>query len=217
VTGLYIALEGPEGAGKTTQLRRLAARLRSLGLEVLETREPGGTAVGEAVRALLLDPAQPLSPEAEMLLFAAARAQLVREVVRPALDRGQVVLSDRSVYASLAYQGFGRGLDVEVVRRVNEVATAGLLPDLVVLLDLPVEEGLRRDAGGPGAEAAPDRIEGEGVEFHRRVREGFLRLSREDARIRVVPAGDDPERVEARIWEEVRRVVERRGGAGAPP
>ncbi|GBD30375.1 Thymidylate kinase [bacterium HR32] len=87
----------------------------------------------------------------------------------------------------------------------------------MVLLDLPVEEGLRRDAGGPGAEAAPDRIEGEGVEFHRRVREGFLRLSREDARIRVVPAGDDPERVEARIWEEVRRVVERRGGAGAPP
>jgi dTMP kinase len=216
VTGLYIALEGPEGAGKTTQLRRLAARLRSLGLQVVETREPGGTAVGEAVRALLLDPRGHLSAEAEMLLFAAARAQLVREVVRPALDRGQVVLSDRSVYASLAYQGFGRGLDVEVVRRVNEVATAGLLPDLVVLLDLPVEEGLRRDAEGPGARAA-DRIEGEDVEFHRRVREGFLRLSREEARIRVVPAGDDPERVEARIWEEVRAVLEGRGGAGAPP
>ncbi len=212
MTGLYIALEGPEGAGKTTQLQRLSARLRSAGLEVVETREPGGTAVGEAVRALLLDPARHLSPEAEMLLFAAARAQLVREVVQPALERGQVVLSDRSVYASLAYQGFGRGLDLEVIRRVNEVATAGLLPDLVLLLDLPVEEGLRRDVGGQAA----DRIEGEGVEFHRRVREGFLQLSREDARIRVVPAADDPERVEARIWEEVRRVVEGRGGGGAP-
>ncbi len=210
MTGLYIALEGPEGAGKTTQLQRLSARLRSAGLEVVETREPGGTAVGEAVRALLLDPARHLSPEAEMLLFAAARAQLVREVVQPALERGQVVLSDRSVYASLAYQGFGRGLDLEVIRRVNEVATAGLLPDLVLLLDLPVEEGLRRDVGGQAA----DRIEGEGVEFHRRVREGFLQLSREDARIRVVPATDDPERVEARIWEEVRRVLEGRGGGG---
>ncbi len=209
--GLYIALEGPEGSGKTTQLRRLANRLRSLGLEVVETREPGGTEVGEAVRALLLDRAYRLSPETEMLLFAAARAQLIREVVRPALEAGHVVLSDRSVYASLAYQGFGRGLDLEVVRRVNQVATGGLLPDLVLLLDLPVEAGLAREAKRAEGQGA-DRIEREGLEFHHRVREGFLQLGREDARIRVVPANDDPDRVEARIWEEVRPLVERRGG-----
>lgn len=208
--GLYVALEGPEGSGKTTQLRRLACRLRNLGLEVVEVREPGGTPVGELIRTLLADPTHgSLSPEAEVLLFAAARAQLLREVVGPALERGQTVLSDRSVYASLAYQGFGRGLGVEAVWRVNGLATGGLLPDLVLLLDLPVEEGLARDTA-PGL--ARDRIEREGVEFHRRVREGYLALSREDPRIRVIPADQDPDRVELRIWEEVRPLVERRGG-----
>ncbi len=208
--GLYLALEGPEGSGKTTQLGRLAARLRGLGLEVVEVREPGGTPVGELIRALLANPAHTsLTPEAEALLFAAARAQLVREVVRPALDQGRTVLSDRCVYASLAYQGFGRGLGVEAVWRLNELATGGLLPDLVLLLDLPVEQGLARDAA-PGL--ARDRIEREDVEFHRRVREGYLALSREDPRIRVIPADQDPDRVELRIWEEVRPLLGRRGG-----
>jgi dTMP kinase len=207
VKGLYIALEGPEGSGKTTQLRRLSARLRQRGLQVVEVREPGSTALGEQVRALLEDPAYgDMTPEAEALLFAAARAQLLRHVVRPALEEGRVVLSDRCVYASLAYQGYGRGLGEEVVRRVNEVATGGLLPDLVVLLDLPVEEGLARDAGKsrPGG----DRIGQEAVEFHRRVREGYLRLSREDPRIRVVRADDDPDRVAEQVWEAVRPLVE---------
>lgn len=205
--GLYIALEGPEGSGKTTQLRRLAARLRQRGLEVVEVREPGSTALGEQVRALLEDPAHgDMTAEAEALLFAAARAQLLRRVVRPALEQGRVVLSDRCVYASLAYQGYGRGLGEEVVRRVNEVATGGLLPDLVVLLDLPVEEGLVRDAGK--SRSGGDRIGQEAVEFHRRVREGYLRLSREDRRIRVVRADDDPDRVAEQVWEAVRPLVE---------
>ncbi|MCS7235942.1 MAG: dTMP kinase [Armatimonadota bacterium] len=205
--GLYIALEGPEGSGKTTQLRRLAARLRQRGLEVVEVREPGSTALGEQVRALLEDPAHgDMTAEAEALLFAAARAQLLRCVVRPALEQGRVVLSDRCVYASLAYQGYGRGLGEEVVRRVNEVATGGLLPDLVVLLDLPVEEGLVRDAGK--SRSGGDRIGQEAVEFHRRVREGYLRLSREDRRIRVVRADDDPDRVAEQVWEAVRPLVE---------
>jgi len=210
VRGLYIALEGPEGAGKTTQLRRLAARLRAAGLEVVEVREPGGTAVGELLRSILEDPAhRTLTPEAEALLFAAARAQLLREVVRPALEQGRTVLSDRSVYASLAYQGFGRGLGLEAVWSVNHLATGGLLPDLVILLDLPVEEGLRRDTRKA---SAGDRIGREDVAFHRRVREGYLSLSREDPRIRVVAADQDADRVESCIWGEVRRLVESRGG-----
>jgi dTMP kinase len=210
VRGLYIALEGPEGAGKTTQLRRLAARLRAAGLEVVEVREPGGTAVGELLRSILEDPAHgTLTPEAEALLFAAARAQLLREVVGPALEQGRTVLSDRSVYASLAYQGFGRGLGLEAVWSVNHLATGGLLPDLVILLDLPVEEGLRRDTRKA---SAGDRIAREDVAFHRRVREGYLSLSREDPRIRVVAADQDADRVESCIWGEVRRLVESRGG-----
>jgi len=204
VAGLYIALEGPEGSGKSTQLRILADRLRHLGLEVVEIREPGGVEIAEAIRSILLDSAhRGLTPEAEMLLFAAARAQLVREVVRPALEQGRIVLSDRSVYASLAYQGVARTLGVDVVRRVNEVATGGLLPDLVLVLDLPPEEGLSR--------ARPNRFEGEDPEFHRRVREGFLQLGREDPRVRIVPAHGSVQEVASRIWGHVEPLLRARG------
>ncbi|MCS7173441.1 MAG: dTMP kinase [Armatimonadetes bacterium] len=209
--GVFLALDGPEGAGKTTQLRRLAERLRSMGVEVVTTREPGGTPLGEAIRALLLDPAfRGICPHAEMLLFAAARAQYTREVVRPALEEGRVVLSDRSVYASLAYQGYARGLGMEVVRCVNEVATGGLYPDLTLLLDVPAEVGLLRVSRARGEERL-DRVEGEDVAFHQRVREGFLRLGREDPRVRVVPATGRVEEVAARIWAEVEPVLRARG------
>ncbi|MER3455682.1 MAG: dTMP kinase [candidate division GAL15 bacterium] len=209
--GLYIALEGPDGSGKTTQARRLAARLRARGLEVVEVREPGTTPLGEQVRLLLADPTYGnMAPEAEALLFAAARAQLLREVVQSALQRGQVVVSDRCVYASVAYQGYGRGLGVQAVWRANELATGGLLPDLVVVLDLPVEEGLARDRQA----GAQDRMEQEDLAFHRRVREGYLQLSREDPRIRVIPADQEPDRVEERIWEEVWPLVERKAAGG---
>ncbi len=203
--GLYIALEGPEGSGKTTQLERLASRLRGRGLDVVTVREPGSTDLGEQVRRILLDPAhRRIVAEAEVLLFAAARAQLIQEVVEPALREGRTVLSDRSVYASLAYQGFGRGLGVEVVRRVNELATGGVVPDLVLVLDLPPEVGLQRNHAG----TEPDRLGQEDLAFHRRVREGYLQLGREDPRVRVVPSEGDPDQVEGRIWEEVRKLVE---------
>ncbi|MDR7562052.1 MAG: dTMP kinase [Armatimonadota bacterium] len=208
---MFLALDGPEGAGKTTQVLRLLERLRSAGVEVVTTREPGGTPLGEAIRALLLDPAsRGICPQTEMLLFAAARAQFTREVVRPALEAGRVVLSDRSVYASLAYQGYARGLGVEVVRCVNEVATGGLYPDLTLFLDVPPEVGLERVSRARG-EGGLDRVEGEDAAFHQRVREGFLRLGREDPRVRVVPATGSVEEVAARIWAEVEPVLRARG------
>ncbi len=211
---MFIALDGPDGSGKTTQVLRLEGRLRSLGLEAVTSREPGGTALGEAIRSLLLEPAsRTVSPQAEMLLFAAARAQFTEEVVRPALAAGRIVLSDRSVYASLAYQGYARGLGVEVVRSVNEVATGGLYPDLALILDVPPEVGLARVARARG----PDRMEEEDLTFHQRVREGFLRLSHEDPRVRVIPATEGIEEVAARIWAEVEPMLRARGFIAARP
>lgn len=209
--GLFISLEGPEGAGKTTQQQRLAARLRVAGYDVFVTREPGGTAIGEQIRRILLDAGHThMAPQTEMLLFAASRAQFVTEMVRPALDMGKVVLSDRYVHASLAYQGFARGLGVDLVRAVNDVATGGLYPDLTILLDVPPDLGLRRALEGREAEA--DRMERETLEFHERVREGFLRLAAEDPRIRLVTGTDDPDEIEERIWREVERLLKARLG-----
>ncbi|HYN17884.1 MAG TPA: dTMP kinase, partial [Actinomycetes bacterium] len=163
--GRLIAFEGVEGAGKSTQLELLRRELEGRGREVVVTREPGGTPVGERVRALLLDPEVEIHPRAEALLFAAARAELVERVIRPALERGAVVLCDRYLDSSLAYQGGARGLGRGPVEEVNRFATGGLLPDLVVLLDLDPAEGLRRRPGDR------DRIEALDLEFHRRVRD----------------------------------------------
>jgi dTMP kinase len=172
--GWFIAFEGVEGAGKTTQLDRLRSELEARGHQVVATREPGGTPVGERIRAILLDPvAAELEPRAEALLFAAARAQLVEQVVRPALDRGAVVLCDRYLDSSLAYQGEARGLGRERIEQVNQWATGGLLPHLVVLLDLDPTAGLAR-AGGQR-----DRIEGQELEFHLAVSRGFRALAAE--------------------------------------
>jgi dTMP kinase len=181
--GFLIAFEGVEGAGKSTQLDLLRGELERRGHEVVVTREPGGTPVGERVRKVLLDPAVDLDPRAEALLFAAARAQLVEQVIRPALERGAVVLCDRYLDSSLAYQGGGRGLGRGPVQEVNRFATGGLLPDLVVLLDLDPAEGLGRTT------ARRDRIEVEGLGFHRRVREAFRELAAGDpGRFAVVDA-----------------------------
>lgn len=171
--GTFVALEGGEGAGKSTQLELLASWLRDLGHDVVITREPGATDAGRRLRDVLLDPASRLSPRAEALLYAADRAQHVAEVVCPALERGAIVLTDRYVDSSLAYQGAGRELDRDEVARLSRWATGGLVPDLVVLLDVDPDVGLRRAAGGAG----PDRIEAESLVFHRRVREGFLDLA----------------------------------------
>lgn len=220
--GLFLTLEGPDGAGKTTQGTRLVEYLRRAGLPVVSSREPGGTAIGERIRQLLLDEThREMAPVTEMLLFAASRAQFVREVVEPALAKGVTVLSERYVDASLAYQGYGRGIDVALVRRVNEVATGGLLPDLTLLLDIDPAVGLQRarTAGGKeGVAGRGDRLEQETLAFYERVRAGFLQLARESPqRIVVIDVQGDVERVHRRVIEAVQGLLAGRKMAPESP
>ena len=190
--GKFITIEGVEGTGKTTQSALLCDYLRRHGIEVVETREPGGTVVGEKIREILLSPANSaLTPASELLLFLAARAQQVAGVVVPALESGKWVVCDRFCDATLAYQGRARGLGVETVGKLNEVATGGLNPDMTILLDLDVETGIRRALAAKKEFAESgngDRMEKENPEFHRRVRDGYLWLAeREPGRIKVIP------------------------------
>ena len=201
--GVFLTFEGPEGAGKSTQIERLAERLREAGRSVRITREPGGTPAGDRSRAVLLDPALRVDPVAEFLLYAAARAQHVRETIRPALDAGQDVLCDRFADSSVAYQGYGRGLDPAWIDEVNAVATDGLRPDATFLLDLPSEVGLARIAG----RGATDRLERADAAFHRRVRDGFLTLARERPGWVVVDADADADAVAERIWSATRAAL----------
>ena len=202
--GRLIAFEGVEGAGKSTQLELLRQTLEKAGHRVVTTREPGGTPVGEQVRSILLDRASTLHPRAEALLFAAARAELVEQVIGPALGRGEVVLCDRYLDSSLAYQGVARGLGLGAVAAVNRFATAGLVPDLVVLLRLDPAEGLARGRG------SPDRIEGQDLEFHQKVAQGFLDLAAADPdRFVVIDAAQPPDRVAAEVRAAVLRSMGR--------
>jgi dTMP kinase len=218
--GRLIAFEGVEGSGKSTQLELLRRVLEGRGgpgdrpggppvgqgREVVVTREPGGTPAGERVRSVLLDPEVELHPRAEALLFAAARAELVEAVIRPALERGAVVLCDRYLDSSLAYQGAARGLGQGPVEEVNRFATGGLLPDLVVLLDLDPASGLRRRAG------ALDRIEAQDLGFHRRVRQAFRDLAAADpARFAVVDATAPVPEVAAQVQAAVLALLEGSG------
>lgn len=188
--GIFITFEGGEGAGKSTHVRFLAKALRRQGLEVVCLREPGGTDIGEALRAVVLDPAHSeMDDRAELLIYEAARAQIVSEVIRPALERGAVVLCDRFSDSTLAYQAYGRGLSLEFVRQANEFACQGTVPDRTILLVTggSAAKGLKRATQRTGA----DRLEQAGVAFHNRVNEGFLRLAeREPDRIRVVESAD---------------------------
>jgi len=214
---LFIAFEGGEGTGKTTQARLLQERLQALGCQVLITREPGGTALGEHLRLIILRPsnerrdAKPgphLTAAAELFLFLAARAQLVAEVIRPALADGTFVVCDRFSDSTIAYQGYGRDLDLESVRSSCELATGGLRPDLSVLLDLPVEAGLARKADGDEWDA----IGQESREFHERVRRGFRELvAAEPQRWLIVDAALPIDDVARMIWERVRGLLD-----GAP-
>ena len=201
MSGLFVTFEGGEGAGKTTQVARLAARLRERGLEPVLTREPGGTPVAEGVRALLLDTQHRPTALAEAFLMEAARAELVSGVIRPALASGRVVLCDRYDDSTLAYQGAGRGLDADVLRTLNRAATGGLVPGLTLLFDLDPAVGLARRAGASGA---TNRLDREPADFHARVRARFLELARaEPGRFVVLDAALTPEALEARIWEAV--------------
>lgn len=186
--GVFITFEGPEGGGKTTQIQLLASWLREQGQDVLATREPGGTRIGDGVRAILLAPEHTeMQPQTEILLFSAARAQLVGEIIRPHLARGGVVLCDRFADSTLAYQGYGRQLDLDMLRTITAFATGNLTPDLTICPDLPVAEGLRRKQGGDLAEW--NRMEREQGAFHERVRQGYLALAAaEPARWLVVDA-----------------------------
>lgn len=181
--GLFVTLEGPEGGGKTTQAALLAEALQSGGRDVLLCAEPGGGAIPRAIRTLLLDPASVgMTPRAELLLFLAARAQNLDETIRPALDAGRIVVCDRFSDSTLAYQGYAGGLDLSRVTAMNDFATGGLLPDLTLLLDIDARDGLVRQQEW-------NRMEAKGIEYHQRVRRGFLELARlAPERIRILDA-----------------------------
>jgi len=196
MSGLFITVEGGEGVGKSTQARRLSNSLRASGCTVVETREPGGTPVGDGIRGILLDPGSRMTARTEAMLYEASRAELTEMVIVPALDRGDVVVCDRFIDSTTAYQAYGRGIDLESITALNLLATAGVRPDVTVLLTLELEESLRRATKG-GA----DRMEQESLEFHRRVHDGFLALaSAEPARFVVVDAEGGPDDVAAVVW-----------------
>jgi dTMP kinase len=197
---LFIVLEGGEGCGKSTQARALHRHLLGDGRGAVLTREPGGTSLGERVRRHLKRPGQtPISPLAELFLIAAARAQLVNEVISPALRAGRTVVCDRYTPSTLAYQGYGRGIDLDTLRAVNGAATGGLSPDLIVLLDVPAEAGLGRKKA-----RERDRFESESLAFHARVRRGYLEMARADQEGWLVVDGRLPRKaIQATIWERV--------------
>ncbi len=211
--GAFITIDGPDGGGKTTQAERLAALLRELGTSVHLTREPGGTWLGERIRELLLErtgSTAPTDPLADAMLFNAARRQLVREVIGPALADGETVICARFADSTLAYQGYGAGLDIGMLRELNDRATQGLRPDLTVILDVPVEAGLARKAPGDVT-----RFEAEyDVAFHRRVRDGFLAIAAaEPERVVVVDATRDI----AQVGDEIVGLVHARAAHDEPP
>ena len=197
--GRFVALEGIEGAGKTTQVTLLVEWLERLGIPCRSAREPGGTAVGEAIRDVVQDrPELEVPRETELLLYVAARAAFVQQVVRPALARGELVVADRYDLSTLAYQGFGRGLDLEVVRRINAFGTGGLRPDVYVYIDVPAEGGRARRLREGRSE---DRMEGAGPEFLDRVRRGYLELVEEDPAALTVDGTGTAQEVSRRIRE----------------
>lgn len=199
----FITFEGIEGAGKTTQVRLLAEHLAGKGVQHVVTREPGGTVLGEKIRALLLDPrSRGMVPVSELLLYGAARSQHIEEVIEPALAEGKVVLCDRFTDATIAYQGHGRQIPLNVIRVVNSLASADIKPDLTILLDLDPEKGLARArARNRTSDGAPTtRFDDEELAFHRRVRDGYLEIAREDtSRVRVVSAEPAAEKVAKQV------------------
>lgn len=208
--GKFITFEGPEGSGKSTHVQELAEQLRTEGRTVVVTREPGGTMLAEKIRSLLRDELDdPPVTRSEVLLFLAARAQVVSQVIRPALARGDWVLCDRFADSTFAYQGYGRGIDIELLKNFNDFATEGLAPDLTILLDVPLEVSRMRLAERQAVTAtAADRIEQAGVNFHKRLREGFLKLaSAEPDRFVKIDSSGDHSKVSAAILAAVSTIA----------
>lgn len=200
--GFFLSLDGVDGTGKSTQCRLLADWLRGLGREVVSCVDPGSTPIGNAIRDILLHRPEALTLPGEAFLFMASRAQLVAEVIRPALEAGQVVVSDRFLLATVVYQGHAGGLDIDLLWRMGDLATGGLRPDLTVVLDVPREVARAR------RKSAPDRVERRPEEYHQRVRAGFLaEAARDPERVRVVDASDDVAAVHERICREVAGVL----------
>jgi dTMP kinase len=206
---LFVTFEGGEGCGKSTQSRRLYRRLLKLGIPALLIHEPGVTTLGKKIRRLLKWSNQmSISPIAELMLFNASRAQLVTEVIRPALEKGTVVICDRFADSTTAYQGYGRGLDLKIVEAANKIGVQGLAPHLTILLDMPVGEGLTRKK-----DEKSDRFEKETQSFHRRVREGYLTMAKaEKARWLVIDATKDKQEIANIIWQRVSRMLPRKKG-----
>ncbi|MCX6000254.1 MAG: dTMP kinase [Chloroflexi bacterium] len=205
---LFVSFEGGEGSGKSTQAGALLGRLARAGVPAVLSREPGGTPLGQRIRYLLKRSGDAeISPLAELFLVAASRAQLVANVIGPNLEKGTVVVCDRFVDSTAAYQGYGRGISLDFIQAVNGAATNGVLPDLVILLDLPVEVGLARKKAAP-----PDRFESEGTAFHQRVREGYLSMAAADPqRWLVIDATLPRDSIQGVVWERVGLLLQRPG------
>jgi dTMP kinase len=212
MAGTFITFEGIDGSGKSTQLRLLANYLNQLGCDVLLTREPGGTPVGNRLRAALLDAQEEVDPLTELLVFAADRAQHVRRVLRPALEAGQVVFSDRYADATAAYQGAGRGFSPALIAEIIELATEGLKPDLTLLFDLPLLESSTRTRRRSNGRPSSDRLDSESPEFHARVREAYLRIAQaEPDRLKVIETDQPVEATHQRVKEIIIPFLRSRG------
>jgi dTMP kinase len=215
--GAFITFEGSEGCGKSTQVKRLAARLERAGLPTLITREPGGTAIGEKIRDLLQFAPESfgMTPETEVLLFAASRAQLVRETIQPALERGAIVISDRFFDSTTVYQGVARKLSPEIVDALNAFAVGNARPDLTFILDIDVATGRNRMLRRVRPVAVKDRMEEEPIEFHERVCQGYRELAqREPNRFVLIDGAQSPDAIEEQIWNAVQSKIENRSASG---
>lgn len=207
MSGLFVTFEGIDGCGKTTQIEMLSSDLKDAGIPYILIREPGGTKIGEKIRTILLDKANScMHSRTELLLYEAARAQIVEEKILPALKEGNVVICDRFFDSTVAYQGFARGLGKDPVDHLNQWSTGGLSPDITFLLDLDEQTAYRRRHGRSDEE---DRLEAEGLAFMRKVREGYLKLSENEPRIRVISANDAPELIYKQIRKAVWEVLEK--------
>lgn len=198
-SGTFITLEGPEGAGKTTQVKLLSKTLSSVGIDHVITRDPGGTPLGKQIRRILLNPENPVEPMAELLLYQADRAQHVAEVIMPSLLQGKMVICDRYIDSTMAYQGYGRNIDFKLIEQLNVMSTGGLRPELTILFDIESADGLARLHPG-----GHDRLEREAIEFHRSVRQGYLDLAaKEPERWRIL----DATKALTTVQEDLRRII----------